>query len=63
MNGKQIGTLLGFAILGWHALSLLADAEQCAVNLNRWLAYPNGRNFMKLAVAEGVLIKDLGWFA
>jgi hypothetical protein len=63
MNMKQVGALLGLAILGWHALSILADAGRCKVNLDRWLAYPSGNTFMKLAVAEGVLIKDLGWFA
>jgi hypothetical protein len=61
MSGKDLAALAGLGMLIWHALSLVADAERYQRNLARYNARPTLPNFVKLAVAEGVLIGDLGW--
>jgi len=61
MNRKQVTVLIGIAVVAWHVISILNDADRCARNLARFKAAPTVPNFIKLAVAEGVLISDLGW--
>jgi hypothetical protein len=39
----------------------MKDAERCRYNVARYNAAPTLPNFVKLAVAEGVLISDLRW--
>lgn len=53
--------IVGMSFVALHLLAALADLEQCKANLNRWQANPTVANLIKLALAEGVLIKDLGW--
>jgi hypothetical protein len=61
MSKKELAALAGFALLIWHGLSLLADAERCKRNLARYNAAPTMPNLVKLALAEGALIGDLRW--
>jgi hypothetical protein len=61
MNRKEITALAGFALLAWHLLSIMKDAERCRYNAARYNAAPTLPNFVKLAVAEGALISDLRW--
>lgn len=61
MNKKELAALAGVAMLAWHALSLVSDAERYWQNLARYRSAPSLANFIKLLVAEGVLIRDLGW--
>ncbi len=61
MSGKDLATLAGIGLLIWHGLSLIKDAERYQRNLARYNARPTLPNFVKLAVAEGVLIGDLRW--
>jgi hypothetical protein len=61
MNRKEMTVLVSLALAAWHALSIMKDAERCSYNLARYNAAPTLPNFVKLAVAEGVLISDLRW--
>ena len=61
MNRKEMTFLAGLALVAWHALSIMKDAERCRYNMARYNAAPTLPNFVKLAVAEGVLISDLRW--
>jgi hypothetical protein len=61
MKTKQVLTTLGAVAVIWHVLSLVKDAEQCKINMLRWRAAPTTSNLVKLLVAEGALIKDVGW--
>jgi hypothetical protein len=61
MKNKQVLTTLGAVAVIWHVLSVIQDAERCKFNLQRWRAAPTSGNLIKLLVAEGVLIKDIGW--
>lgn len=61
MKSKQLASAVGLIALGWHVLSIMVDAERCKANLNRWRADPSRENLIRLAFAEGVLIKDIGW--
>lgn len=61
MSGKNVATLAGWALLIWHGLSLVEDAERYKRNLDRYNAVPTLPNLVKLMVAEGVLIGDLRW--
>ena len=61
MNRKEMTVLVGLALAAWHALSIMKDTERCRYNLARYNAAPTLPNFVKLAVAEGVLISDLRW--
>jgi hypothetical protein len=60
MSKKELATLIGWALVALHALAILKDAERYGQNLARFSASPTVPNFVKLAVAEGVLIGDLG---
>jgi len=44
----------------YHALALLADAETVAENWRRYQRTGSGADFLRLLLAEGVFIKDLG---
>jgi hypothetical protein len=61
MNRKEMAVLAGLALAAWHLLSIMKDAERCRYNVARYNAAPTLANFVKLAVAEGVLISDLRW--
>ncbi len=61
MSGKQATAIIGFAALVWHIPSIIADAQRCKRNLDRFTASPTGPNFVRLALAEGALIGDLRW--
>jgi hypothetical protein len=61
MTSKQAGSLIGFAVLVWHVASIIADAERCKRNADRFAASPTGASFVRLALAEGALIGDLRW--
>ncbi|WP_369037827.1 hypothetical protein [Streptomyces adonidis] len=41
-------------------LTLISDLENCAKNLHAYRARPTGNNLIRLLLAEGVFIKDLG---
>jgi hypothetical protein len=62
MKPKEVATLIGVIGLVWHCLSLLKDADRYEVNLVRWRAAPTGRNLVRLALAEGILIDDIALF-
>jgi hypothetical protein len=61
MSKRDLAVVAGAALLAWHVLSIIADARRCQRNLARFNAAPTLPNFVKLAVAEGALIGDLGW--
>jgi hypothetical protein len=61
MKANQIARLICLGALAWHVASLVQDAERYRLNLARWRAAPTGSNLLRLLIAEGVLIKDLGW--
>jgi hypothetical protein len=61
VSKKELATLAGFALLIWHGVSFLADAEQCKRNLARYNAAQTVPNLVKLIAAEGALIGDLRW--
>jgi hypothetical protein len=61
MTRKQVTALIGLAVVAWHVISIVQDSERCARNLARFKARPTAPNFVKLAIAEGVLISDLRW--
>ena len=61
MKKKNAAAVAGIALLAWHCASFLADAERYKRNLARYNAVPSMPNFVKLLIAEGVLIGDLGW--
>ncbi len=61
MSGKDLAAVAGVGLLIWHGLSLLADAERYMRNLARFSGAPTMPNLVKLLVAEGALIGDLGW--
>ncbi|MGW9030046.1 hypothetical protein ACWGQ5_39315 [Streptomyces sp. NPDC055722] len=44
----------------YHVLTLVSDLESCAKNLHAYRARPTGNNLIRLLLAEGVFIKDLG---
>ncbi|MGX5183068.1 hypothetical protein ACWKT5_09640 [Streptomyces avermitilis] len=44
----------------YHALTLISDLETCRQNLRIYRARPTGNNLVRLLVAEGVFIRDLG---
>jgi hypothetical protein len=62
MKPKEVAALIGVIGLVWHCLSLLKDADHYEVNLARWRAAPTGRNLVRLALAEGILIDDIASF-
>ena len=61
MSKKDVAALAGIGLLAWHCVSFLAHAERYKRNLARYNAVPTVPNFVKLLIAEGVLIGDLGW--
>jgi hypothetical protein len=61
VSKKELAAVAGFALLVWHGVSLLADAERCKRNLVRYKATPTVPNLVKLLAAEGALMGDLRW--
>jgi hypothetical protein len=61
VNRNEIA-VLGSLLVAWHVLSFVKDAQRCKYNVARYNAAPTLPNFVKLVVAEGVLISDLRWF-
>ena len=52
--------LLAFIVAAYHVAALIKDFETCKQNWNNYKKDPTGANLVRLAVAEGVFIKDLG---
>ena len=46
--------------MAYHVGTFIADAGRCAANVRRFVAKPSGLNLVRVLVAEGVLLKDLG---
>jgi hypothetical protein len=46
--------------LAYHLAAVIADYEQCKVNLKRWQTRPTLPNLIRLLAADGVLILDIG---
>ena len=44
----------------YHALTLITDLETCARNVRAYRSSPTGNNLVRLLLAEGVFIQDLG---
>jgi hypothetical protein len=44
----------------YHLAALAKDFEACEENWNNYKTNPTGANLVRLAVAEGVFIRDLG---
>jgi hypothetical protein len=61
MSAKQAAAIVGFAALVCHVASIIADAQRCKRNFDRFNAAPTGPNFVRLVLAEGALIGDLRW--
>ncbi len=61
MSKKEIAVVIGVLAAAWHIASFIADAKRYRVNRARWRAAPTKANLIRLLVAEGILIKDIGW--
>jgi hypothetical protein len=59
MKPKEVTALI---VLAWHFVSLVKDVERYQLNLALWRAAPTGRNLVRLALAEGIIIKDITAF-
>lgn len=55
-----VPTIVGVVLLGYHLLAVAKDAEQAAANWQRFNANPSVNTFLRLLLAEGVLVEDLG---
>jgi len=53
-------SVLIFLAAVYHACTLAADTEAYMKNLQRFGANPNLPNLIRVVIAEGVLIEDLG---
>lgn len=52
--------LLALIVAAYHVAALVKDFETCQQNWNNYKKNPTGANLVRLALAEGVFIKDLG---
>jgi hypothetical protein len=52
--------LLVVAYAVYHVAALIKDFEACVRNWNNYKKDRSGANLLRLALAEGVFIKDLG---
>jgi hypothetical protein len=57
-KGLAIGA--GVLVVAWHLLAIAKDVEQWQVNYRRWQADPSNENALKVLLAEGMLVKDVG---
>jgi hypothetical protein len=55
-----VSGLAAGVLLAYHLLSLVKDAESWETNRKRYRADPSTVNLLRLLLAEGVFIKDLG---
>lgn len=53
-------TITAGVLLAYHLLSLAKDAETWQTNLKRYQADRTPANLLRLLLAEGVFIRDLG---
>lgn len=53
-------TVLFWLTVGYHVFALVKDEESFVANWRNYKARPTGANLVRLLVAEGVFIKDLG---
>lgn len=61
MSGKNVVGAAAFGLFVYHLIALAVDAERWQVNNRRYQAVPNRANLLRLLLAEGVLIKDVGF--
>ena len=61
MDKKQVAIAIGVLAAVWHVASIISDAERYQANWSRWQAAPTPANLIRLLVAEGVFIDDIGW--
>lgn len=61
MTAKQAAGLGTLAFFLYHLVTFAMDEERWQVNRRRYQANPNRANLIRLLVAEGVLIKDIGF--
>jgi hypothetical protein len=62
MKPKEAAVIVGVITVIWHLVSLLEDVERYKLNLAQWRGAPTGRNLVRLALAEGILIEDIASF-
>lgn len=56
----QLGPAAVVVFALYHALTLISDLETCTQNLRAYRARPTRNNLVRLLLAEGVFISDLG---
>jgi hypothetical protein len=61
MNGAHLASTAGAVTLLLHLAALIKDGERYQANLARWQADPTRANLLRFLLAEGILVKDLGW--
>lgn len=54
-------TLVAGALFVYHVVALMKDAERWSANLKQYRAQPDAGNFVRLLLAEGILLKDVGF--
>lgn len=52
--------LVFWALLAYHVITLIADTEKYVANVRRFVATPSAWNLVRVLIAEGVILKDLG---
>jgi hypothetical protein len=57
---KPSSSLWFWLAAAYHLSTLVADTEAYLANLRRFGAKPTGWNLVRVLIAEGVLLKDLG---
>jgi hypothetical protein len=62
MSKNQASVIAVIAAV-WHAAAIIKDAERYQANWARWQATPTAGNLIRLLVAEGILVRDIGWLA
>ena len=62
MMAKKTPSLLNLAplVVLYHLVAVVKDLESWQANCKRFAADPDLANLLRLLLAEGVLIKDLG---
>lgn len=61
MTAKQAAGVAAAVLFVYHLVALAKDDQRWHANRRRYQANPNRANLLRLLLAEGVLIKDIGF--
>lgn len=59
-QGTSPAAVVAVVIAAYHVAAIIKDAEAVAANWRRYNSQPTMNNFIRLLLAEGVFIADLG---